>query len=302
MLAAACCGSAPAATMLGQIGNAQPCLEDRAHAQQATPGGNLYRAEAYGVITSWTTAQAIEAGHTLQLVIMRSRIGPGGVGHFYTALKKDVVRPLSAAIINSFGVRIPIEAGEELALYVPPGQPLVMGVPAGRCLHVTGFLEDQYRTHPGDPPFGTELDYTSSGTQYRLNVLAKVEPDVDRDGFGDETQDRCPENGGTQSFCTCATRKPTVMGDDKDNVLRGTPRADTIVGLGGNDRIRGRGGRDYICGGEGNDRISGGRGGDLLVGENGRDVLRGGPHSDALYGGKGKDKLRGGPGKDGQTQ
>ena len=43
-----------------------------------------------------------------------------------------------------------------------------------------------------------------------LLVAATIEPDADRDGFGDETQDRCPSQATTQGACD--DTKPGVQG------------------------------------------------------------------------------------------
>ncbi len=197
---------APAATTIGQIGTSTYCVEDRAHFQQGIFSGRSYTAAARGLITSWYTPATPEPGHTLQLLIARRDFPVGGLEHNFTVARKDVVRPLSATGLNWFrGLRIPIEAGEEPGLYVPAGQPVVtfMGItaPAGVCLFATGSLTDQYRTHDGDPPTGARIDYNSSGTGYRLNAGVIVEPDADRDGFGDESQDGCPSDASTQGPC-----------------------------------------------------------------------------------------------------
>jgi glucose/arabinose dehydrogenase len=84
----------------------------------------------------------------------------------------------------------------------------------------------------------------------------------------------------------CAGEAATVSGDGR---LRGTGRADVIVGGAGPDKIKGRGGRDLICAGAGADRVSGG---------GGTDRLKGGPGRDRLSGGAGADRCRGGPGRD----
>lgn len=189
------------------------CAEDTVHAQESIEGGLSYVASAPGVITFWSIPPTPEPGHTLQLVILRRNYPPSGVGHYFTALAKDIVRPLSSTTYNYFrGMRVPIEAGQELGLYVPAGQPDVtvgmVTAPAGVCMFGAGFgmaAMNRYRTHAGDPPIGTELDYTTAGSPYRLNVQVFVEPDADRDGFGDESQDDCPTNASTQGFCPRAT-------------------------------------------------------------------------------------------------
>jgi hypothetical protein len=42
-------------------------------------------------------------------------------------------------------------------------------------------------------------DHIAGGVEFLVN--ADVEPDADRDGFGDETQDQCPTNASTQGSC-----------------------------------------------------------------------------------------------------
>jgi hypothetical protein len=51
---------------------------------------------------------------------------------------------------------------------------------------------------------------TSNEFLGELLLQATVEPDADRDGFGDETQDQCPSQKGTQGACD--RTKPTVAG------------------------------------------------------------------------------------------
>jgi Tol biopolymer transport system component len=75
-----------------------------------------------------------------------------------------------------------------------------------------------------------------------------------------------------QSIFTCGGRRATIVGSDAGEKLKGTKRADVIVGNGGNDRIKGLGGNDRLCGGAGRDRIAGGKGRkDLCRGQQGKD-------------------------------
>src|SRR5829696_3609970 len=70
----------------------------------------------------------------------------------------------------------------------------------------------------------------------------------------------------------CATKRATIVGTARRDVLRGTRRADVIAALAGNDRIEGLRGNDLICGGAGKDRLIGGRGRDRCLGGKGRDT------------------------------
>jgi predicted extracellular nuclease len=89
----------------------------------------------------------------------------------------------------------------------------------------------------------------------------------------------------------CNGLVPTIVGTDRDDVLRGTTGRDVIMGLGGNDTITGGNGDDVVCGGAGDDVVSGGNGDDVLLGGAGDDTLRGENGSDTLIGGAGTDVL-----------
>ena len=104
--------------------------------------------------------------------------------------------------------------------------------------------------------------------------------------------------GGGGKTVRCAGKRATVIGTKGKNRLKGTNRADVIVGLGANDKIDGRGGNDVICAGDGNDSVAGGNGKDRIYGQNGKDTLKGGTGNDSLDGGSGNDKLYGQSGRD----
>jgi Ca2+-binding RTX toxin-like protein len=66
-----------------------------------------------------------------------------------------------------------------------------------------------------------------------------------------------------------------INGNNGNNTLVGTPRADVIRGYSGADSISGGGGEDELMGGAGNDYIAGGPGYDRCKGGPGADTLRG---------------------------
>ena len=98
-----------------------------------------------------------------------------------------------------------------------------------------------------------------------------------------------------------------IIGNEKDNIIKGLAGNDTIYGMDGNDQINGNNGNDTIYGGKGNDELHGGNGNDTLHGQDGDDLLNGNAGNDTLhgedgndlfYGGAGQDKLYGGNGND----
>jgi Ca2+-binding RTX toxin-like protein len=98
-----------------------------------------------------------------------------------------------------------------------------------------------------------------------------------------------------------------LIGDNKDNIIKGTSGSDYIKGLGGNDKLYGGDGSDYISGDDGDDeiygedgidRIYGGAGNDLMFGGRDRDFMYGGAGDDRIFGEEGDDHIEGGEGAD----
>lgn len=73
---------------------------------------------------------------------------------------------------------------------------------------------------------------------------------------------------------------PYLPVGEGNDLLTGTPEADSISGQGGDDFLGGMSGNDWLDGGASNDTIEAGTG---------NDILRGGPGVDGLYGGLGND-------------
>ncbi|MEO0394488.1 MAG: CAP domain-containing protein [Cyanobacteria bacterium P01_A01_bin.137] len=92
-----------------------------------------------------------------------------------------------------------------------------------------------------------------------------------------------------------STPKPILS--NKSSV-RGTSRADKIVGGRASQRIFGKAGNDEIKANKGNDTVYGDQGADKLFGNSGNDKLFGGSGNDHVVGGTGNDRLLGGTGND----
>jgi RTX calcium-binding nonapeptide repeat (4 copies) len=90
----------------------------------------------------------------------------------------------------------------------------------------------------------------------------------------------------------------TVVGNGRNNILKGGRGDDVIRGKGGNDKIDGGRGADQLFGDRGNDTLSGGADNDLIFGGKGNDQLLGGGGNDTLSGGGGRDLMTGGNGRD----
>lgn len=257
----------------------------------AVPGG-------YGVITAWEHSTGTAAG-TLHFKVYRPT---PTAGRFFTVASN--ARAVTAGAVHTFAVRIPVRPGDRLGLS--------SATDTVHLAYRTPSPADQFAFFPADsnPQPGTTIVQDGPpATSLKLDVAARVESDSDDDGFGDDSQDRCPTSAATQGPCYGGPPLPAFAGCSPSvaNVLRGTSAANAITGTAGADRIFADAGNDAVDGlaggdcialGTGNDRTRGGSGDDLVLAGAGRDRMSGGSGNDRLRGSSGNDRTSGGGGRD----
>ncbi|HEX6666236.1 MAG TPA: hypothetical protein VF081_06540 [Solirubrobacterales bacterium] len=151
---------------------------------------------AAGVISQWRTSFPTGGEplppnlFTAKLKVFRAL---GGPGLFQIVGESSAGGLLSGT--NTFLTRIPVQAGDRIGLV---GSPITLYCTTGNPSDVFGYSEFLSSSVGGTQQF--ELD---SGLQ--VPVLAVVEPDVDGDGYGDETQDKCPQSAAYQVPCPIVT-------------------------------------------------------------------------------------------------
>jgi hypothetical protein len=98
---------------------------------------------------------------------------------------------------NEFDTRLPIEAGEYLALGSNESGAIA-------CSTTAEEEQTNVQVHGGGisfPPVQPDERSTFESTEYRVPVSGVIEPDADGDGFGDLTQDACPQGAAYQGPC-----------------------------------------------------------------------------------------------------
>jgi hypothetical protein len=181
------------------------CLDERTIYQAGSPAGQ-YAAPASGVITAWSHHAAVddpsgppsaEPVESLKLKVART-IGSGQV----RIVGSSPAESTTPGALNTFrNVRIPVRAGDFLGAYL---------LDDGHCLRqpAPGYT---WFEEPGDPSLGTTVALSSSSA-YQLDLSAKLEPDRDNDGYGDESQDKCTSEAGPELGCdppeTTITKHP----------------------------------------------------------------------------------------------
>jgi acetyl esterase/lipase len=92
------------------------------------------------------------------------------------------------------------------------------------------------------------------------------------------------DDGGSATWTGTVDVGCTIRGTDRADLLIGTRGRDTICGLGGDDVVLGAAGDDVLLGGPGNDLLIGGPGADVLDGQAGWDLVIGGAGDDTCTG------------------
>lgn len=152
---------------------------------QTTSVSNGYVVPSPGVLTSWSHRAAADPVDQIRLKIAR----PAG-GDSYTTIGESEYEAPVANTLNTYPARLPVRAGDLIGF-------AFTGI--GYCIEAP-VLGYGGRFVKADPTVGTTSLFGSEGT-LRLAIAATLEPDSDRDGFGDETQDQCPTDASTHRTC-----------------------------------------------------------------------------------------------------
>jgi hypothetical protein len=252
--------------------NGSPCTVWNAALLAQNTAGTL-TAPSNGVITSYSILTAFGDPGWAPIHLRVIRTADNGLSWSGLGASTPDVTPSGAGGLQTFGAQVPVGAGDYVGLETNAGNflPGLSSIEGGLVFLQFGAVL------PSKPPVPSSNLSDQGNTM--LALRATLEPDADRDGFGDETQDRTRH--GPKQPTACSPSRATMVGTTGPDSLVGTPTRDVILGLSGRDRIRGLAGPDVICGQDGADLLKGGGGPDLLVG---------GPGADRIVGGAGRDR------------
>jgi hypothetical protein len=195
VLAAAALVNGPAASASTEVGNT--CTADIGHENatelqlsKAQGDTTPIAVPAVGVVTAWKTKLV----STPNVIVQRMRVfrATGNPNEFATVAETSL--QVAVAGSNSFETRIPVQAGDRFGAFGP----------AGTLTCTTGNPADSMGTFTGDALVGSTHTYTA-GPGDQVAISAVVEPDTDGDGYGDETQDKCPQVAALQTACPAIT-------------------------------------------------------------------------------------------------
>jgi len=189
---------AGAATQIGQTFSPPPAFcgpGGTTNLQSGSPG-STHVAPTDGVITTWSVQTPI-GPPSLKLKLARPLSATD-----FTIVGQSTVETPVASTLNSFATRLPAHAGDVIGF---------AQVGPGGCLTQSGFPGYIWSNTGSDVPPGTTASFAAFANN-KLDISASLEPDVDGDGFGDETQDQCPTDDTAQGACpvpdTTITKRP----------------------------------------------------------------------------------------------
>jgi hypothetical protein len=222
-------GSAQASVRLGQAffnsfacGGAGYTL-----VQDAVASDPTYTVRAGGgVLTSWSSSANGDATTTLRLKVYRRTADPS---MFTTTGESAVSQVLVAGDLNTFPTRVPVQADDILGLSVLTGI-------SPACVFNSAGVGNQVRQGNGDPSVNTGEILGSPGSSLRVNVSAVLEPDADHDGYGDETQDGCPQQSDTQAVCSTSFTVAAAPGRKSVVLTVNVPGSGTVSAGDVNDK------------------------------------------------------------------
>ncbi len=188
------------------------------------PGTPSY-ATPHGVLTSWRFHSSGDAAAgSVRLKIFHYT----GTGLVFDVLAESSLKTLAPDTSYDFKERIPVNQGDLLGLTAVGDAEIgitVPGTPQNQLAQFGG----------GDIPPGQTGTATIAWPNLRPSVAATVESDLDNDGFGDDTQDKCPVDPTTQALCSFG------FGKLKRNAKRGTAIIPVTVPGAGTLSLSGKG-------------------------------------------------------------
>jgi len=182
---------ASAATEVGSNCAATSAISNLTTLQLSRAGGAPLAAPAAGVVTKWKISSALLLPFTPseKLRIFRAT----GVANEFQTIAESSLGTIQTGA-NTFETQIPVQAGDRFGVFSPAGPTSLVFV----C--PTPNAEDKLAVKEGDVQPGAKATYTPV-ENYVLALSVTIEPDADGDGFGDETQDRCPRSAKLQTEC-----------------------------------------------------------------------------------------------------
>jgi hypothetical protein len=193
------------------------------YVQTSLPAGGLVTSPIDGVVTRWRMRGFTEGASPAQILFRVLKAA--GTDTFTAVSSTSAMLPTSLGT-HEFPAHTPIQRGDYIGLTQTAGNTIwqnFFGPGVGSFVFISGPFAD---------------GQTLSGISYSDEVVtmnADVEADADRDGYGDESQDKCPVDAATQGRC------PIGFAKLKRNKNKGTALLTVTVPGAGTVSLKGKG-------------------------------------------------------------
>jgi hypothetical protein len=181
-----------------------------------------------GIVTKWKVNSTIPSAFVQKLRVFRSTANPKAFQTVAESTDGTVVQGQ-----NTFQTQIPVQAGDRFGVYAAsPSAVLYCG---------TANAADEMGALSGNAAVGTTNEFPPvAGAQVAVSAI--VEPDAVGDGFGDESQDKCPRSAALQAV-ECPTIAVSSFGLAKKGsaLILASASAATNVSVSGTIAIKGKG-------------------------------------------------------------
>jgi hypothetical protein len=167
----------------------------------APPGPLPLIAPTAGVITKLKVR--IDPGETFPVAVPISVKVLRSAGETAYSVINQTTVPVSAGL-TVVDARLPVQAGDRLGLHGEPFTYEGSPVPGRSFYCVFGEETSVLGAVAGDVAPGSTASF-GPATTGRVPLAAIIEPDADKDGYGDETQDKCPQSAALQTACPAIT-------------------------------------------------------------------------------------------------
>jgi hypothetical protein len=191
---------AMAATQLGEtfLPEAESCNITVTVIESISPPLTSYEVPSAGVITSWSFRAGANVPDQLRFKVA----DPEGGNEFAIVGQSDLKTSFTPGALHVFPTRISVTANDVIGYFIQNGD-CIRDPASGHSLSSVFSDPGPGTTAVFDPPFpNTQLD-----------LSAVLEADTDGDGWGDETQDQCPGQTGSQNGCPPPPPAPPDPGD-----------------------------------------------------------------------------------------
>lgn len=187
MLSVASVGSASAATEVGNNCVSVAAIPDFTVLQLSKAGSPPNTVPSAGVVTKWRVSLFDPEPVTVP-TRMRVFREADGANRFTTVAESEIGNVSPGT--NEFDTRIPVQAGDRFGAFGTSE--------TGTPICISADEADKMGIYVGDAGVGQTQTYEEAAGLLSP-VLATVEPDIDGDGYGDETQDLCPASAAVHA-------------------------------------------------------------------------------------------------------